>query len=235
MNTRHKDDLAAHKTRLLLHNKEGQPVTFAGVGGELNVDFMLFIRSMKMQDWRLLDSASMSAHRLIIYRISGAREPSRVRNRRTSLPISGIMGLTYRAASRRCKARSNVVNSLALADGVSADMGGTMAGMLCALCPDKDPGWDTDYHRLIRVTTAPVLSGKDAMLMNCVELGRIVGSLPNTAPCLDGISSRIVQHIFKAAQSEFVRIYEKCVREGVFPRMWKSGRPLIIPKNNASR
>ncbi|GBP35526.1 hypothetical protein EVAR_17387_1 [Eumeta japonica] len=58
-----------------------------------------------------------------------------------------------------------------------------------------DPTKNTAYHKLARITVALVPSGKDAMPMGDRELGRIVGSLSNTAPGLDGISSRIIKHV----------------------------------------
>ncbi|GBP71810.1 Putative 115 kDa protein in type-1 retrotransposable element R1DM [Eumeta japonica] len=69
------------------------------------------------------------------------------------------------------------------------------------------------------------------MLVNG-ELGRIVRALPSTVTGIDGVSSRMVRHVWKVAQSEVTRVYMRCVEEGVFPRVWKSGRLLVIPKGN---
>ncbi|GBP65858.1 Retrovirus-related Pol polyprotein from type-1 retrotransposable element R1 [Eumeta japonica] len=75
-------------------------------------------------------------------------------------------------------------------------------------------------------------SGRDAAPLGSVELGKIIGSLPHTAPGLDGISSRIIKHVWCAAQQEVVRVYDRCVVEGVFPGVWKRGRLLVLPKGN---
>ncbi|GBP39493.1 Retrovirus-related Pol polyprotein from type-1 retrotransposable element R1 [Eumeta japonica] len=141
-------------------------------------------------------------------------------------------GLAYRAASGCCLGSRGVVNGLALADGYACDTRGAMSGVLRALCPDDDPGSDTAYYSLVRVAAATTPSGRDAAPLGSAELGKIIGSLPHTAPALDGISSRIIRHVWCAAQQEVVRVYDRCVIEGVFPGVWKRGRLLVLPKGN---
>ncbi|GBP96305.1 hypothetical protein EVAR_7588_1 [Eumeta japonica] len=101
-------------------------------------------------------------------------------------------GLAYRAASGRCLAPRNVVNGLALAGSYACDTQGAMSGVLRALCPDDDPGRDTEYHSLVRVAAATIPSGRDAA--------------PLGGACLA-----------RAAQQEVTRVYDRCVIEGVFP------------------
>ncbi|GBP63886.1 hypothetical protein EVAR_39548_1 [Eumeta japonica] len=93
-------------------------------------------------------------------------------------------GLAYRAASGRCLAPRGVINGLALADGYACDTQGAMSGVLRALCPDDDPGRDTAYHGLVRVAAAMTPSDRDAAPLGSAELGKIIGSLPHTAPGL---------------------------------------------------
>ncbi|GBP28872.1 Retrovirus-related Pol polyprotein from type-1 retrotransposable element R1 [Eumeta japonica] len=341
---------------LILHNRENQPATFAGPRGESNVDLTMSTRGVDVRDWRVLDGAGSSDHRLITCRVGGAdstvaraepvEEPVRFRDRgvdwdafermiqfrmgdirwgataaQVAESFSDVVeqvakeclgvrkhrsyygyewwneeldklrvvtarkrkvwqrmkviggyreaaaraefqksrgryrwtmrevqrahfvkiaesgnadpwGIAYRAATGRCTAPRNVINGLALAEGYADDTSGAMSGMLRALCPDDDLTKDTRYHALVRIMATMVPSGRDVSNVGSVELGRIVGSLPNTAPGLDGISAVIVKHVWKAVQPEFVRVYEGCIQEGVFPKVWKSGRLLVIPKGN---
>ncbi|GBP65881.1 Retrovirus-related Pol polyprotein from type-1 retrotransposable element R1 [Eumeta japonica] len=298
---------------LVLHNGENQPTTFAGPRGESNVDLTMSTRGVTVQDWRVLDGASSSDHRLITCRVGGAEstvaraepveEPVRFRDRGVDADAFKNMiqfrmgksdggprprarkrkacqrmkavggsreaaaradfqqsrgryrrsmretqkayfvkiadngnvnpwGIAYRAATGRCTAPRNIINGLALAEGFAGDTVGAMSGMLRPLCPDDDPARDTRYHALVKVMATMVPSGRDAVTVGGVELGRIVGSLSNTAPGMDEISAAIVKHLWRAVQPEFVRVYEKCVQEGVFPRVWKNGRLLVIPKGN---
>ncbi|GBP42615.1 Retrovirus-related Pol polyprotein from type-1 retrotransposable element R1 [Eumeta japonica] len=107
-----------------------------------------------------------------------------------------------------------------------------MSGILMALCPDDDPSRDEEYHRLARVAAMLTPTGRDSEPISGDVLGGIVESLPNTAPGMDGISSRMVRHVWKAARPEFTSVYERCVKESVFPKVWKRGRLLVIPKGN---
>ncbi|GBP83126.1 Retrovirus-related Pol polyprotein from type-1 retrotransposable element R1 [Eumeta japonica] len=106
-------------------------------------------------------------------------------------------------------------------------------GVLRALCPDDDPGRDTAYYSLVRVAAATTPSGRDAAPLVSVELVKIIGSLPHTAPGLDGIISRIIRLVWRTAQQEVTRVYDRCVIEGIFPEVWKRGHLLVLPKGNA--
>ncbi|GBP77290.1 Retrovirus-related Pol polyprotein from type-1 retrotransposable element R1 [Eumeta japonica] len=76
---------------LTLHNRENQPATFAGAHGESNIDLTLSTRGVEVSDWRVLEEASVSDHRLIVFRVDGAEraatcaepieEPVRFRDR----------------------------------------------------------------------------------------------------------------------------------------------------------
>ncbi|GBP96665.1 Retrovirus-related Pol polyprotein from type-1 retrotransposable element R1 [Eumeta japonica] len=76
---------------LMLHNCEGQPATFAGARGESNIDLTLSTRGVAVNDWSVLEDASVSDHRLIVYRVDGVvrsatcaepmEEPVRFRDR----------------------------------------------------------------------------------------------------------------------------------------------------------
>ncbi|KAJ8712621.1 hypothetical protein PYW07_005463 [Mythimna separata] len=71
-------------------------------------------------------------------------------------------GLAYRAASGRLRPPANVVNGVRLAEGFAGDVGGSMRGLLCALCPDDDLSRDTVHHRQVRLAAACIPSGRDA-------------------------------------------------------------------------
>ncbi|GBP96676.1 Retrovirus-related Pol polyprotein from type-1 retrotransposable element R1 [Eumeta japonica] len=69
----------------------GQPATFAGARGESNIDLTLSTRGVAVNDWSVLEDASVSDHRLIVYRVDGVvrsatcaepmEEPVRFRDR----------------------------------------------------------------------------------------------------------------------------------------------------------
>ncbi|GBP63889.1 Retrovirus-related Pol polyprotein from type-1 retrotransposable element R1 [Eumeta japonica] len=104
--------------------------------------------------------------------------------------------------------------------------------LLNALCPDDDSGRDSNYHKSIRLAATFETSGSDAPPLTRSELGRIIKALPNTAPGADGLSARIIQNAWYAASAEITEMYARCVRDGMFPDVWKSGRLIVLPKGN---
>ncbi|GBP91219.1 Putative 115 kDa protein in type-1 retrotransposable element R1DM [Eumeta japonica] len=56
--------------------------------------------------------------------------------------------------------------------------------------------------------------------------------VPNTAPGADGLSTRIKQNAWYSASAEITEMYAGCVRDGIFPDVWKSGRLLVLLKGN---
>lgn len=141
-------------------------------------------------------------------------------------------GLAYRAASGRLRAPANVVSGVQYAGECADDASGAMRALMRALCPDDDMSRDTAYHRQVRVMAALPPSGEDAPPIGEDALGSILASLRNTAPGMDGLTARIIRRAWPRAKAEFVAVYGKCVAEGVFPRVWKDGRLLVLPKGN---
>lgn len=141
-------------------------------------------------------------------------------------------GLAYRAASGRFRPPPNVINGILTARGHTTDVRGAMQGLIGALCPDDDITKDTNYHRSVRMAAACIPSGKDAPPPSRQDLAGIVKDLPNTAPGIDGITARMVRHVWHAAGPELTRMFGKCVEEGTFPETWKDGRLVVLPKGN---
>ncbi|CAH2083495.1 unnamed protein product [Euphydryas editha] len=107
-----------------------------------------------------------------------------------------------------------------------------MTNLLEALCPDDDTGRDTLYHRPMRVTAALTPTGEDARPPTVEIVGAVIRDLPNTAPGIDGITARIIKHVWAAASDETAEGFRRCVQEGSFPSTWKDGRLVVLPKRN---
>ncbi|GBP96680.1 Retrovirus-related Pol polyprotein from type-1 retrotransposable element R1 [Eumeta japonica] len=120
-------------------------------------------------------------------------------------------GIAYRAASGRCRAPRNVVNGLALSEGFATDTAGAMSGMLRACA---------------RMTVRRAIPG----IIGWSGLRRFW-----SPPVRMRGPSRIVKHVWKAVQQEFCEVINRCVKDGVFPGVWKSGRCLLFPKGMAGR
>lgn len=141
-------------------------------------------------------------------------------------------GLAYREACGRARPPANVVNGVTALGTDTSDVGGSMTTLMASLCPDDDPSTDTEYHRQVRVAASLVPSSMPSAGIDQVSLGRIIMSLPNTSPGMDGIEAIMVKHVWRAAATELTQVMNKCVSEGTFPTVWKSGRLLVLPKGN---
>lgn len=141
-------------------------------------------------------------------------------------------GRAYREVSGRLRPPSNIVNGVQYANQFAGNLTEAVSNLMVALCPDDDASRDTPYHRSVRLAAAIAPSTTDALPPSKGQIGLIIKHLPNTAPGLDGITSRMVRHVWRAAGSELTFVLGKCVSEGVFPTVWKNGRLLVLPKGN---
>lgn len=141
-------------------------------------------------------------------------------------------GLAYREANGRRRPPPNVLSGVKLAEGYTTTAGATMDGLLRSLCPDDSTARDTEYHHSVRVAAAFAPSGNDAPAPSMETIERIIRSLPNTAPGADGITAKIVRCAWLATSSEMWLMYSKCINEGYFPDIWKSGQLIVLPKGN---
>lgn len=141
-------------------------------------------------------------------------------------------GLAYREACGRLRPPPNIINGTKLIEGYTESTGDTMSGLLHTLYPDDQPQRDTIYHQSVRVAAAFAPSGRDMAAPEKETVERIVRSLPNTAPGIDGITAAIVKWAWKATSDEMWLMLSKCIIEGVFPDLWKTGRLVVLPKGN---
>lgn len=119
-----------------------------------------------------------------------------------------------------------------LMEGFTSTGEETRIGLLRTLCPDDDPTKDSAYHRQVRIAAALAPTGRDSEAPSREALERIIRTLPNTAPGLDGLTARIIKHAWKVSGREMLFMYSACLSEGVFPDIWKIGRLVVLPKGN---
>ena len=141
-------------------------------------------------------------------------------------------GRAYRAASGRVRPPPNVINGVKLAEGYAETGTEAASGLLSALCPDDDPGRDTAYHRQVRVAAACAPSNLDIVAPTADQLKHVIETLPNTAPGLDGLTPRIIRRAWRVSGAEMLEVYAACIRQGIFPAVWKTGRLVVLPKGN---
>jgi hypothetical protein len=56
---------------------------------------------------------------------------------------------------------------------------------------------------------------------------------PKKAPGEDGLTSDIILHVFRNFPSSLTEVYNKCLKEGCFPKQWKKSS--IVPIINTGK
>ncbi|GBP42638.1 Putative 115 kDa protein in type-1 retrotransposable element R1DM [Eumeta japonica] len=141
-------------------------------------------------------------------------------------------GLAYRMSAGRSKTPGNIVNCIRFREDVPDNVDDAIGAMLNALLPDDDPSSDIAHHRQVGIVALTSPSGTPAPPIGAGHLGRIIRKLPNTSLGIDGVTARIVKEAWKVIVVEMNMMYEKCVKEGIFPGIWKEGRFVVLPKGN---
>jgi hypothetical protein len=108
----------------------------------------------------------------------------------------------------------------------------TADALLNALIPDDCVQSDTDYHREIRsYVSVPPLTPMST-LPSLDEFMNIVRALPtNKASGEDKISNKMIKAACETSAESILSVYTRCIAEGTFPGVWRTGFIRIIPKS----
>jgi hypothetical protein len=97
--------------------------------------------------------------------------------------------------------------------------------MLDSFVPEDNETNDSAVHKKIReLTKKPI----DTEEYTCKPFSReeIVSVIkmfnPKKAPGEDGLTSEIIQHVFRSFPSFLTEVYNKCLKEGCFPKNGKN-------------
>jgi hypothetical protein len=100
--------------------------------------------------------------------------------------------------------------------------------------PEDDPGADTAENRETRAKR-PEWSDDQAREITQQELRRTIQEKPKKkAPGIDGFPSAGLEHLFEAVGGDMLEVFNRCLKEGRFPRVWKQAEIAWIPKPGGS-
>lgn len=103
--------------------------------------------------------------------------------------------------------------------------------LLETLIPDDHPENDTEYHYQIRQWAAEPPLSPSSDLPSTNEFINIVRSLSlNKSSGDDKISNKMIKEVCKLSGAAVLSVFHRCIAEGIFPRIWRSGYIRIIPK-----
>lgn len=89
------------------------------------------------------------------------------------------------------------------------------------LFPKGDPYVDTVYNRN---TSTPDPIEEREILKLCSKIG------DKKAPGLDGIPNNALKIAIKTRPHLFARLFDQCLKDGIFPTRWKRQKLILIPK-----
>jgi len=94
--------------------------------------------------------------------------------------------------------------------------------------PEDNERDDSDYHKQIRAQTQQPTTTVNDREFTIEEIRDAILSMDyKKAPWEDGITSDIYNHTFHILPNSITALYNGCLRDGIYPKMWK--RAKIIP------
>lgn len=100
------------------------------------------------------------------------------------------------------------------------------------LFPADEEDWYEATASTVPAGTAPIPFTPEEMDM---AVSSVAKKKKKKAPGPDNVTNDIVVACYEADTSRMLDIFNKCLDEGVFPKAWKKGRLVLIPKPGTSK
>lgn len=141
-------------------------------------------------------------------------------------------GKVYKIVSEKMK-KDTLLSSLLKEDGTfSETVEETLQLMVEGLLPDDDPREDTAEQREARRRMEWDSTGEDEPPFTEEELTSAVKQLKDKrAPGYDGIKSEALKRMYGRLRGNLLDLYNKMLREGEFPAVWKKGVVKVFLKS----
>jgi hypothetical protein len=91
---------------------------------------------------------------------------------------------------------------------------------------------DSAVHKQIRELIKEPIDTEDDKPFSREEIVSVIKNFnPKKAPGEDGLRSDIILYVFRSFPSFLTEVYNKCLKEGCFPKQWKISSivPIIKP------
>ena len=137
-------------------------------------------------------------------------------------------GVVFKIAAGKLRT-STRLTTLKKEDGTyTTDMDNTMRHMLEYFIPDDNEESDSELHKRIRrEVKEPIYTDEDTPFTTEELIAGLKKFDPDKAPGEDGLTSVILIRAFETFPLFFTELYNACLRNGCFPKIWKHS--IIIP------
>jgi len=128
------------------------------------------------------------------------------------------------------------ITTLRQLDGsLTTDLQGTLSLMIQKFAPEDNQEDDTDNHRQTRNLKSMTMDMDDAEFTE--QVTNVLHDTGNKrAPGKEGIPNEVWKGLVKILRKYITAIYNKCLKEGVFPKRWKTAKiiPIVKPGKEGS-
>ena len=100
--------------------------------------------------------------------------------------------------------------------------------MMDTFAPKDNNLDDNAYHIAVRIYAEQTVSTEDDRQFTKYEVANTIGSMNNNkAPRTNGITGNIFKQVFNRFPTFVTALYNGCLKQGIFPTIWKEAK--IIP------
>jgi len=141
-------------------------------------------------------------------------------------------GKVYKIVTEKTK-RETLLVSLEKEDGAMTEtVEDTLRTMIQGLLPDDREEEDTEDQKFVRERMLEDSTGLNEVEFTEMELTASVKELKDRkAPGYEGIKGEVVKRMFGRIKGVLLSLYNKMLREGVFPDVWKKGIVKVFLKS----
>ncbi|GFT38153.1 uncharacterized protein NPIL_11251 [Nephila pilipes] len=99
----------------------------------------------------------------------------------------------------------------------------------------RDPNsQDNSQHRVLRSEADLVYESDDDILSSRTEIDCVIDNLSlNKSPGSDRINNELIKKFHNCSPSVLLPLFNKCLNLGVFPKIWKRAKIVLLPKSTA--
>jgi hypothetical protein len=108
--------------------------------------------------------------------------------------------------------------------------------MMDTFAPKDNDLDDNDHHKAVRNLAEQPVNTEDDREFTTEEVGNAIAGMDNKAPGTDGITRDIYKQVFNTVPKFVTALYNGCLKQGIFPTIWKEARiiPIIKPGQETS-
>lgn len=154
-----------------------------------------------------------------------------LRNAANRLAREGPWSSLYRELKPNKTTTPQFISNIKINNTFTHNLEETAKAYIDVLLPDDEPDLDDDHHREIRQRLFDPVNSPVSDLPTLDEFIKAVNLLPTKKSAgEDKISNIMIKQACRTAGPAILEVFNKCIAEGTFPKIWRIGTIKLIPK-----